>query len=160
MKRLQRYASVSSIALTARGRSGRLRAGTARPAIRTTAANGAATNIGVIDKPAPSSATANRAAAMMPRRRVVSILVAAYDRHAGSNVKLASMVTATAMLAPIPRPEMNFNPINSIPSSEMTTVAPANNTARPAVSIAAMIASSSEYPSVRFSRNRVRMNSE
>ena len=46
------------------------------------------------------------------------------------------MVTATTRAAPTARPVMKVMPITSMPSIEITTVRPANSTARPAVSMA------------------------
>ena len=51
-------------------------------------------------------------------------------------IRVARTVTATVMAAVTPSPPTNETPINSMPSKEMTTVAPANTTERPAVSIA------------------------
>ena len=50
------------------------------------------------------------------------------------------MVTSTVTAAPVANPLMNDRPMMNMPSSEMTTVAPANTTARPAVSMATTVA--------------------
>jgi hypothetical protein len=68
------------------------------------------------------------------------------------------MVTATVMAAPMPNPATKATPINSIPSSEMTTVVPANRTARPAVLMATAVASPPSRPAWMPSRYRVTMN--
>ena len=49
--------------------------------------------------------------------------------------------------------------ISRSPSTEITTVVPANSTARPAVSMARTTLRSGSSPAVRFSRYRVTMNS-
>ena len=68
---------------------------------------------------------------------------------AGSNVTAASTVTATTAAAPMPNPLMNDRPIASMPSNAMITVRPANNTARPDVSMAVITASSGSRPACR-----------
>jgi hypothetical protein len=55
---------------------------------------------------------------------------------AGSRVSEATMVMATTTAAPTASPVTNPMLITSIPRREMTTVVPANVTARPAVSTA------------------------
>ena len=50
------------------------------------------------------------------------------------------------MEAPIAKPFMKPTPMINIPSSEITTVVPANSTARPAVSIASMVAAAQPRP--------------
>ena len=69
------------------------------------------------------------------------------------------MVTRTTVAAPTPSPVTNVTPMISIPSSEMTTVRPANVTARPDVSIAIAMDSSTLWPSWSCSRYRVTMKS-
>ena len=96
---------------------------------------------------------------MMPRQRVTSMRSLASPSRAGRSVIEATMVTATTVAAPIPRPLTNESPISSIPSSEMTTVVPANSTARPAVLMAVAVASSELRPRWTPSRYRVTMNS-
>ena len=48
----------------------------------------------------------------------------------------ATIVTATTSAAPRARPVTKATPMTSMPSSEITTVVPANSTERPAVSMA------------------------
>ncbi len=60
--------------------------------------------------------------------------------EAGSNVTAASTATITAEEVPSANPFKNDSPISSIPSNEIITVTPANTTARPAVSIASIVA--------------------
>ncbi len=81
---------------------------------------------------------------MIPRHRVTSIRGPAKPSSAGNSVIDEIIVTATVVAAPMPSPEMNSRPINNMPSSETTTVTPANTTARPAVSIALTVASSND----------------
>ena len=71
----------------------------------------------------------------------------------------ATAVTKTTTAAAPASPVMNDRPMRSMPSSEITTVVAANATARPAVSSATTVASSTEAPLCRFSRYRVTMNS-
>ena len=52
------------------------------------------------------------------------------------------MVISTTVAAPMPRPWTKLTPIRSMPSSEITTVMPAKVTARPEVSMAMAIDSS------------------
>ena len=60
--------------------------------------------------------------------------------------------------APIAMPRMNDRPTRNRPSTEITTVPPANSTARPLVSIEWTTAVSGSMPSCRASRYRVLMN--
>ena len=50
-------------------------------------------------------------------------------------------------------------PRANMPSRAMITVRPANSTARPAVSMAAIVAARTSMPARAFSRKRVTMNS-
>ena len=59
---------------------------------------------------------------------------------AGTNVTDATIITSTVAAAPAPRPRMKSTPIRKSPQSEITTVAPAKSTARPAVSMASSTA--------------------
>ena len=52
---------------------------------------------------------------------------------AGSNVNAAARTMSTAAMVPTARPFMNGSPTTNRPSNEMTTVLPANSTARPEV---------------------------
>ena len=66
---------------------------------------------------------------------------------AGSRVTELIIVSSTVAAAPRPRPETIRMPMSSMPSSEITTVIPANTTARPAVPAAASIAARGGRPS-------------
>ncbi len=103
-------------------------------AMSTMAASGTPTSSGENLSPTPTSATATKPAAMRPRQRVSSIRLPAKPTSAGSSVSDAATVTATTDAAPIARPVTKVTPMRSMPSSEMTTVVPANSTDRPAVS--------------------------
>ncbi len=111
-----------------------------------------------IPSPTPIKATAISPAAISPRRRVSSIRSPANPNKAGSRVSDANRVNATTTAMPIAIPEMKPSCMTSMPSSEMTTVDPANTTARPAVSIAISVDCSMLCPLCRFSRNLVTMN--
>jgi hypothetical protein len=82
----------------------------------------------------------------------------AKPRTAGSSVTDAHMMTRTTRTAENARPGVNGWFISSMPSSEMTTVMPANITARPAVAIEVSTARRGSWPSARLLRNRVTMN--
>ena len=71
---------------------------------------------------------------------------------AGSSVTAAAITNSTASDAPTARPRMNDTPITKSPSSEITTVPPANSTARPLVSIAWTTARCGSTPSCSASR--------
>ena len=66
----------------------------------------------------------------------------AKPRMAGSSVTDAAMTTSTASTTVKANPFMAGCPISRMPSIEMTTVRPANSTARPAVAIAVRVARS------------------
>lgn len=83
---------------------------------------------------------------------MISTRAPAKPNRAGSNVTEATMVTATTLAAPTARPVTKLMFITSMPSSEMTTVVPANTTARPDVSMATTVARWVESPAWRFSR--------
>lgn len=95
---------------------------------------------------------------MSPRRRVTSTRSLAKPSRAGSRVSEAIIVNATTTAAPMARPDTKLSCMINMPSNEMTTVVPANSTARPAVSIAITVEASMLCPLWRFSRNRVTMN--
>jgi hypothetical protein len=95
---------------------------------------------------------------MSPPQRVTSTRSPAKPSRAGSSVSDATIVTATTVAAPIASPVMKLICMMSMPSSEMTTVVPAKDTARPAVSMATTVDCSVPMPLCRFSRNRVTMN--
>ncbi len=61
----------------------------------------------------------------------------------------AVITNSTAAMAPKARPYTKGWPMSSMPSSEMTTVVPANSTARPDVSRARTAAPLGSRPSAR-----------
>jgi hypothetical protein len=128
-------------------------------AAMTTTAIGAPSMRGTKFSPTPTSATATSPAAMRPRQRVTSTFSPTKPSRAGSRVSDATMVTATTVAAPMASPFTKLMPMMSMPRREMTTVVPAKVTARPAVSMASVVANSPPWPSCRFSRYRVTMNS-
>ena len=81
-----------------------------------------------------------------------SILSPANPSRAGSKVSEAATVMATTRAAPSARPDTKVMPISSMPSSEMTTVVPANSTERPAVSCAIATDSRTVWPPCSCSR--------
>ena len=89
---------------------------------------------------------------MMPRQRVTSTRRCAKPSSAGSSVTEAIIVTSTVTAAPVARPLMKPRPMMNMPSSEMTTVNPANTTARPAVSSATTVDCSGPSPALSPSR--------
>ena len=107
----------------------------------------------------PANPTATRRAATSPRQRVTSTRCFAKPSSAGRRVSDATIVTATTVAALTASPVTKLMPMMIMPSSEMTTVVPANSTARPAVSMASTVASRTSIPLCRFSRYRVTMNS-
>ena len=68
-------------------------------------------------------------------------------RTAGNSVIEASIVTTTASEAPMARPRTKLMPIANMPSSETTTMQPANTTALPDVTIERTTARSAGMPS-------------
>ena len=66
--------------------------------------------------------------------------VPAKPKIAGSRVSAATSTRPTATIVAAARPSMNGKPTTNNPSRAMTTVTPANSTARPAVDRAAMVA--------------------
>ncbi len=78
-----------------------------------------------------------------------SIVRPANPRSAGSRVIEASITTATVTDVPTASPLTKSTPIRNRPRIEMTTVQPANTTARPAVSIARTTARSGSSISVK-----------
>ncbi len=103
-------------------------------------------------RPTPSSAIDTSPAAISPRQRATSTLRWAKPSSAGSRVTEAIIVTSTVTAAPVARPLMNDRPMMNMPSSEITTVTPANMTARPAVSSATTVDCSGSRPAFRPSR--------
>ena len=71
---------------------------------------------------------------------------------AGNSVSDASIVVSTPIETATAVPRMTVVFISSRPSTEMITVVPANNTARPAVPMARTVACSGSRPAARFSR--------
>ena len=71
---------------------------------------------------------------------------------AGSSVIDASMVVSTPAAIAMDTPRMIDVFMSHRPSTEMITVDPANNTARPAVSMACTTLRSGSRPAARFSR--------
>ena len=88
-----------------------------------------------------------------------SMLRPAKPRMAGSRVTDAAITTSTASTTVNANPFMAGWPISRMPSMEMTTVRPANSTARPAVAIAVCVAPRASWPSARLLRNRVTISS-
>ena len=139
--RLHRYAIVSRSGFWRRMGTSRLRGPAKNPAISTTTATGKARSSGVKLRPAPTRASAASPAAIRPRQRVSSTRSPAKPSSAGSSVTDATIVTATTEAAPMANPVTKLTPMINMPISEMTTVVPANTTARPAVSMAIDVAS-------------------
>ena len=117
-----------------------------------TAISRAPTNSGSMPAPKPNSATLNSAAATMPRTRVVVIRSPSKATSAGSSVTEPAITMATVAAAAMPKPLTNGIPMNSIPNSETTTVAPAKITDRPAESRATTMACSDARPLPSASR--------
>ena len=154
--RLSRYQPVSRSGRTRRGRNLRLngfRSCPNSPATSTITATGTApATSGSMPAPKPKRATLSSTAATMPRTRVVVIRSPSRAMNDGSSVTEPTMTTATVAAAATPKPVTNGIPMNSIPNSDTTTVAPANMTDRPAESRATTRASSRPWPSLRASR--------
>ena len=150
--RLQRYAAVSRSGFGSRRGTSRLSEPTKNPAMSTITASGRPMMSGVMFSPTPTSAIATRPAAIRPRHRVSSTRSPAKPSNAGSNVSDAATVTATTDAAPTARPVTNVTPMTSMPSSEITTVNPANRTDRPAVSMAIVTDSRTVWPAWSCSR--------
>ena len=122
------------------------------PAMSTMIARGIPTISGETFSPMPTRATASNPAAIRPRHRVRSTRSPANPSSAGSSVSDAATVTATTAAALMARPWMKATPITSMPSSEITTVNPANRTDRPAVSMATCTDSRTVCPAWSCSR--------
>ena len=105
-------------------------------------------------KPAETKATRDTTAA----REVVSMRLPTMASNAGSKVTDATIMTATPIAIPTASPFTKDKPIASKPRSATMTVIPAKTTARPEVSIASMMDSSTVNPSCSASRNRVTIN--
>ncbi len=151
--RLHRYGIVSRNGRGARRGTSRRSGARAKLATSTTAASASPIRAsGWIVRAKPASPTATSSAAISPRHRVTSTRSPANPRSAGSSVSDATAVTKTTTAAAPARPVMNDSPISTMPSNEITTVVAANATARPAVSSATTVASSTDAPLCRFSR--------
>ena len=102
-------------------------------------------------------------AARRARRPAAATRAPTIVSSAGSSVSEASITSSTPIEAEIATPYRKLTPSSIIPSSAITTVQPANSTARPAVSIACTTdsrGSPNVGPGVAYaSRKRVRMNS-
>ena len=94
-----------------------------------------------------------------PGMRRRSIARPAKPNMAGSKVSAAAITRTTAAMALTARPCMNGRLSRNSPHSEMTTVMPANSTARPDVPSETATASRGSRPSDRPCRYRVTMNS-
>ena len=92
------------------------------------------------------------ARAMSAARVVTSIRRSTMARSEGSNVIDAIIMISTPMTAPMASPRANARPMTNSPSSEMITVIPAKITARPDVSTALTMESSTLIPWWRPSR--------
>ena len=100
-------------------------------------------------KARPIRAMATRPAAMRPRQRVSSTRAPAKPSSAGQERdRRRSRSRPRRPRRRWPGPDTNETFMTSMPISEMTTVVPANTTARPAVSIATAVASSIAGPVV------------
>ena len=104
-------------------------------------------------------ATTTTATAINAARVVLSIRVPTQPRSAGSRVSDPSTIMSTPIDEAIATPCTKSRPMRHRPSSEMITVAPANSTARPLVSIDSATESSTSRPSRNPSRYLVTMNS-
>ena len=144
--RLHLYGSVSVIGLTRRVGNGRFNDGMKLPASSTKPPTGAAISNAFCFSPTPTSASATRPAAMTPRQRVTSTRSPTKPSSAGSSVTEAIIVKSTVIDAPTAMPFMKLTPMINMPRSEITTVVPANNTARPAVSTASAVAAAQSPP--------------
>ncbi len=67
-------------------------------------------------------------------------------RNAGSNVIDTAIINSTPAMAPTARPFMKAMPMRNMPHSEINTAVPAKMTARPLVSIASTMLSSTSSP--------------
>ena len=81
------------------------------------------------------------------------------ESSAGSSVTDATITTSTASEAAIATPYMYGRPVRARPRTEITTVAPARMTLRPAVVTASVTASCTSLPSASAARKRVSTSS-
>ena len=134
--RLQRQASVRCSGRGARRGTIPRSGGSTDPASNTTSASGTPSSSGRNPRPTPSRASAPNPAAISPRQRVISMRSRTNPISAGSSVTEATIVAATVSVALTASPVTKGSPTRTMPSSEITTIVPANMTERPAVSIA------------------------
>ena len=78
---------------------------------------------------------------------VLSMRVPTIARRDGKSVTAATIITATPIAIATEKPLTNARPIERSPNSAITTVIPANKTARPEVSIDSTMESSTDMPS-------------
>jgi hypothetical protein len=97
-------------------------------------------------------------AAVRRRSRRLSVRIPRMPSRAGSRVIAASTVATTVVAEAMAMPFRKLMPSTSMPSRAITTVAPANSTARPEVSIALTTESSTVMPDLRPVRCLVTMN--
>ena len=90
---------------------------------------------------------------------MLSIFSPSMARSAGSNEIAATIMTATPMAMATAKPLTNARPTLMRPRRATITVMPANTTARPEVSMASTMESSTDMPSWSASRKRVTMKS-
>ena len=102
--------------------------------------------VALVERRAPGSAKRSMARPAKPR-------------IAGRRVTAASITSSTASAAPVAMPRMKGMPMKNMPSREITTVQPANSTARPAVVSEVTTACRGSSPSCSPFRYRVTMNS-
>ena len=98
------------------------------------------------------AATTAMASEITAARDVLSIRVPTIASRAGNNVTDAIIITATPIAIATEKPLTNARPMDKSPSNATTTVIPAKRTARPEVSIASTIDSSTDMPSCNASR--------
>ena len=108
---------------------------------------------------AVSPASSPRAARARARRPGRTTFGPKRPSIAGSSVSDASRTISTASTEAIARPYRNATPVANMPNSAIITVVPASRTARPDVSIDAMIDASTSPVSSYASLKRVTMNS-
>ena len=110
---------------------------------RPASVTGATPNATPTNTPTHSRATATSAA-----RDVLSMRLPTQPSSDGSSVSVASTISNTPTAEPTAMPVTKLRPMSVRPSSEITTVMPANTTARPLVSIDSTTASSTDVAGV------------
>ena len=95
---------------------------------------------------------------MRAARVVLSMRLPTQPRSAGTRDSEPRIIISTPTDEATAMPCTKLRPIRNRPIREMITVSPANNTARPLVSIDSTMASSTLSPSFKPSRYRVTMN--